>query len=788
MPTKCPKCDSDNTADSKFCKECGTQLLPSKDVPEVTRTLETPREELTRGTTFANRYEIIEELGRGGMGRVYRVDDTKVKEEVALKLIKSDVAADKKTIERFRNELKSARKIRHKNVCQMFDLGEYEGIHFITMEYVTGEDLKSLIRRVRKIPIDTAISITKQVCEGLTEAHKIGIVHRDLKPSNIMIDKAGNARIMDFGIARSVKGEALTGADVMIGTPDYMSPEQVEGKEIDQRSDIYSLGVVLFEMLTGEKPFKGDTSLSVAMKHKSEAPPNPKWLNDQIPDRLSRLVLMCLEKEKEKRYQTAEELLSALKDLDGKKIHIADREGKKASIAVLPFTNMSADPEQEYFCDGMTEEIISDLSKVRALHVISRSSAMTFKGTRKRVREIAADLGVQYVLEGSVRKAGNNLRITAQLIDAQTDRHLWAEKYTGTLGDVFGIQEEVSHSIIKSIQLELSLQEKEGLSKQVIKKPEAYEAYLKGRYSWNKRTPEGMRTALELFKEAVDIDPGYAGAYSGMADVYNLLGMLLFMPSDEAYPLAKGAARRALAIDDTVAEAHTSLALVSFVYDWNWGVAEREFLRAIELSPSSASAHHFYGAFFASAMGRHEEAIAEMRRAYELDPLAPVHSADMAFVLLFARRYGEAIQQSLKTLEYFPEFHVTYHYLVHAYVLERRYEEAIGTSRKATALTRDHPKYLSIMGYALAAAGRKDEAYSILERLIGDKADFPVPAYEIALIHTALGEYDTAFEWLERAQKEHAWEVCWLRVDPCVDPLRAQMRFQQLVKRMNFPE
>jgi serine/threonine protein kinase/Tfp pilus assembly protein PilF len=788
LANKCPKCNSDNTSDSKFCKECGTQLFPSMEAAEITKTLETPREELNRGTIFANRYEIIEELGRGGMGRVYRVDDTKVKEEVALKLIKPEVAADKKTIERFRNELKSARKIRHKNVSGMYDLGEYEGIHFITMEYVTGEDLKSLIRRMKVIPIGTSVSIAKQICEGLIEAHKIGIVHRDLKPSNIMIDKAGNARIMDFGIARSIKAEALTGADVMIGTPDYMSPEQVEGKKVDQRSDIYSLGIVLFEMMTGEKPFKGDTSLSVAMKHKSESPPNPKRLNDQIPDSLSRLVLMCLEKDKERRYQSAEDLLSALDNIDEKKIQKADKEEKKKSIAVLPFTNMSADPEQEYFCDGMTEEIISDLSKVKALHVISRSSAMTFKGTRKRVREIAADLGVQYVLEGSVRKAGNNLRITAQLIDAQTDRHLWAEKYTGTLGDVFGIQEEVSHSIIKSIQLELSLQEKESLSKQVIKKPEAYEAYLKGRYSWNKRTLEGMRTALEFFKEAVDIDPGYAGAYSGMADVYNLLGMLLFMPSDEAYPLAKGAARRSLAIDDTVAEAHTSLALVSFVYDWDWGVAEREFLRAIELSPSSASAHHFYGAFFALAMGRYEEAIAEMRRAYELDPLTPVHSADIAATFLFARRYREAIQQSLKTLEYFPEFQVTYHYLVLAYVLERRYEEAIGTSRKAVALTRDHPKYLSIMGYALAAAGRKDEAYSILERLISDKADFPVPTYEIALIHTVLGEYETAFEWLERAQKEHAWQVCYLKVDPCVDPLRTQTRFQQLVKRMNFPE
>jgi TolB-like protein/tetratricopeptide (TPR) repeat protein len=508
-------------------------------------------------------------------------------------------------------------------------------------------------------------------------------------------------------------------------------------------------------------------------------------LNQALPGGVDRIIGRALEKDPNQRYASAKELLAELKTVCTNITALGMPPRK--SIVVLPFENLSPDPEQEYFCDGMTEEIISDLSTVGALHVISRSSAMTFKGTRKRVREIATDLGVEFVLEGSVRKAGNNIRITAQLIEAQTDDHLWADKYTGTLEDVFAIQERVSHSIVESLQLELSLKQKESLGKQAIAKPEAYEAYLKGRLFWNKRTPEGLDKAREFFKEAIDIDAGHAPSYSGLADVYNLLGILWGLPPNEAHPLAKAAAKRALAIDDTLAEAHTSLALASIVYDREWDVAEREFLRAIELSPNDASAHHFYGAYFSSSMGRHEEAIAEMRLAYELDPLAPVHSADIAAVLLFARRFGEAIAQCNKAVNIFPEFWLTYWYLALAYVQTGRYEEAIEASREAVALTGDQSFALSIMGYALAAAGRRDEARSILERLTDDKADLLAPPYQIALIHTALGENDKAYGWLDRAQKEHDCFVIYLRVEPCIDPLRHEPRFQDLLRRMNYP-
>jgi len=433
---KCPKCDFDNTGSAHFCSDCGTQL--GQDIPEVTRTIETPAQELTRGTIFADRYEIIEELGTGGMGKVYRVEDTKVKEEVALKLIKPEIASDKKTLERFSNELKIARKITHKNVGKMFDINEEEGTHYITMEYVSGQDLKGLIRQSGKLGIETSLSIAKQACEGLSEAHKTGVIHRDLKPSNIMIDREGNVRIMDFGIARSLKEKGITGAGVMIGTPDYMSPEQAQAKALDQRSDIYSLGVILYEMVTGRVPFEGDTALSLAMKHKSETPKDPKEYNAQIPDGLSNLILKCLEKDKDGRYQSAGEIHSELENIE-KGIPTTDREIPtrkpltskeitvsfsvkrflipivtiialvvigiflwhpwssteappnlidKPSVAVLPFEDFSPQKDQEHLCNGIVDSVISALSNIKDLRVPARGSPSLYKKERKITKKL----------------------------------------------------------------------------------------------------------------------------------------------------------------------------------------------------------------------------------------------------------------------------------------------------------------------------------------------------------------------------------------------------------------
>ncbi len=470
MPTKCPRCQTENPSDSKYCKECAAPL-PSEEKPQdsPTKTFVTPVEELVRGATFADRYEIIEELGRGGMGTVYRVMDKKINEEVALKLLKPEVAADVKTIERFKNELKLARKITHKNVCRMHDLNEENGTPFITMEYVAGEDLKSFTRRAGKLSAEKAISFAKQVCEGLAEAHRLDVVHRDLKPQNIMIDRKGNVHIMDFGIARLISVSEMTEEGVIIGTPHYMSPEQVSGETADHRTDIYSLGVIIYEMVTGRVPFEGDSALGIALKHQSEAPKIPRELNVQVPEGLSRLILKCMEKDREQRFQSVEDLFSDLTaietEITGEKeisvkgkpdVQIPPDQEHIKSVAVLPFKDMSPQRDQDYFCEGLSEELINALTKVKDLKVAARSSSFSFKSKDEDIREIGKILNVGTVLEGSVQKSGNQLRITAQLINVSDGYHLWSERFDRTMDNIFAIQDEISMAVVDKLKGELS--------------------------------------------------------------------------------------------------------------------------------------------------------------------------------------------------------------------------------------------------------------------------------------------------------------------------------------------
>jgi serine/threonine protein kinase/Tfp pilus assembly protein PilF len=799
MTQKCPKCQTDNPDTKQFCGDCGTKLTPSEDVfPSLTKTLETPVEELKRGTLFAGRYEIIEELGKGGMGKVYRVDDTKLKQEIALKLVKPEIARDKMTIERFRNELKLARNIRHKNVCGMFDLSETEGAHFITMEYVRGEDLKSLVRRIGHLPIGKSISISKQICDGLLEAHRLGVVHRDLKSPNIMIDKDGNVRIMDFGIARLLTEKGITAEGVMIGTPEYMSPEQAEAKEVDKRTDIYSLGIILYEMITGCLPFEGDTHLAIAMKHKGEAPRNPKDLNPQIQDILCAVILKCMEKEKEIRYQNVTEVKAELEEIEqglttmesaiySKKPETTKIPGMswKYSVAVLPFADISPQKDQAYFCDGMTDDIITKLTKLQDLKVISRISVMRYKNTDKDIREIGQELSVNTILQGSVQKSGDYIRVNAQLINVEDGFHLWAETYDRELKNVFEIQSDLAENIAKALKTNLTIEEIQGLSKNPTNDLEAYNIYLMGRHFWNMRTEEGFQKSLEQFQKAIKKDPSYALAYTGIADYFNLIGYYDLVPPREAFPRAKKAAEKAIDLDETLAEAHTSLAFIQMCYEWDWTGTKSSFKRAIELNPSYVNAHNWYSAWL-GAMGRNDESIATAKRALELDPTSLVVRCTLGSMFMFARRYDEEIEELHRAIELDPTSYIPHWYIVYPYAFKGLYDEAITHAQEALRLSGMSSRMKGVLGHAYAFSGKKTEAKKLLNELEKLSKTKYLSPFGLALVYIELDEKDKALDLLDKAYEEHDHWLYHIKVAGYLDKLRSEPKFKALLKKMRL--
>jgi len=725
MAIKCPNCQHENPDDTVFCGKCATRL-PSPEKVEVTETLETPKEELTTGSTFADRYQIIEKLGKGGMGRVYKAHDIKIKEKIALKLIKPEIAKDKKTIERFSNEIRLARKIRHKNVCGMFDLGEEKGTHYITMEFVPGEDLRSSIRRFGQLPTGKSISIAKQICEGLAEAHRLGVVHRDLKSNNIMIDKEGNARIMDFGIARSLEAKGITGAGVMIGTPEYMSPEQVEAKEVDQRSDIYSLGIIMYEMLTGKLPFEADTPFAVGVKHKSEAPKDPKEINPQIPDDLSHVILKCLEKEKERRYQSANEVRFELEKIEQglpttdrvipKKKPLTSKEvtvtfglkklyipvliilglvialvivwqmfsEKQMSITVIPFSDEGLQQDQEHLGSGVADDITSRLFKLKKWKVVNSPSAMFYKETEKTYKEIGKELAVTHILTGTIREERGKIRITARLIKVKDNSIVWSETYDEELQSVFNIQSSIARNVASAIRKELSSEEKSLLEKKTTENLKAYELYTLGRYHWNKRTVDDFTQAIEYYQEAIDLDPDYALAYAGIAESYVLMKefTLSSIPSQVFFQKAREAAMKALELDDSLAGAYTALGYMK-IWDWDFEGAEKDYKKAIELNPSYATAHHWYAELLCW-QARLDDALDEILLAQKLDPMSKVISVNVGRMHLYRREFDLALEalQSSKKMD--PEWGVLAFFLGQAYFYNSMYEEALAEFDKLT--------------------------------------------------------------------------------------------------------
>jgi serine/threonine protein kinase/Flp pilus assembly protein TadD len=823
---KCPKCQSDNLDTSTFCSDCGTNLTTPKDIP-ITKTIETPKEELTTGSVFAGRYKIVTELGKGGMGSVYRAIDNEINEEIALKLIKPEISSDEKTIERFKNELKTARRIAHKNVCKMYYIGEESGIRYITMEYVEGQDLKRLIRQTSQLAIPTALSIVKQICEGLAEAHKLGVVHRDLKPNNIMIDDDGNARIMDFGIARSLKAKGITGSGVMIGTPEYMSPEQVEAKEIDQRSDIYSLGVLLYEMTTSRLPFEADTPFAVGMKHKGEAPKDPKEFNNQIPEELSHVILKCLEKDKEQRYQRAEDLRFDLekieqglptaervepkrKPLTSKEITVTfglkklfipalvialfaivaivfwqlssqkkdtSRVPIESSIAVLPFADLSPQKDQEYFCDGMTLEIIAKLSKLKEWKVIPRTSVMQYKDTQKDVQQIGQELGVENILEGSIQKEEDDIRIIATLIEVKDSKHLWSDTYDQKLERVFDIQFDIAEKIAISLKNELSPEEEQLVQKRPTENMEAYNLYLQGRWYLDKREV-GFSKAIEYFEKAIQKDQDFALAYVGLADSYFLAGFYRAIPGEEANKKGRVMIERALELDDTIGEAYATLGMLK-IMTFDWEGAAAEYQHAIELNPNYAPAHHRYS-YLLSLSGRHEEALQEALKALELDPLSEVMTRGLGKVYYFAEEYDLAIEKINQALELNPKSSDAYEYLFPLYLKKMMHRESIQSLDQFLKLNEVEIRIANI-----------EEVHSRADynKALQQIAELPsIQPYMKAMIYNFLGEKVLTFKWLEKAYHDDFTLIWRLKEEPVFDNLHSDQRYQELIKKIGFRE
>ena len=728
---------------------------------------------------IADRYLIERELGAGGMATVYLARDRKHERTVALKVLRPDLAAVLGA-ERFLLESRITAGLDHPHILTLIDSGESAGLLWYVLPYVRGESLRARLDREKQLPVEAALKLASQVASALDYAHRHGVIHRDVKPENILLHE-GEAVVTDFGIALAVReagGTRLTGTGLSLGTPHYMSPEQAAGEhDIDARSDVYSLAAVVYEMLAGEPPHTGPTLPIIIAKLLTQSPAPLRLLRRTVPEGVSQAVAKALAKAPSDRFPSALEFAQAL---DASPAMTTAPARDLPSIAVLPFTDMSGEQSNEYFGDGMAEEIINALSSLDDMRVAARTSSFAFKGQNVDVRSIGQRLDVGAVLEGSVRRAGDRLRITAQLINVADGYHLWSQRYDRQMADVFAIQDDISRSIVDSLRVKLLGRTEKRLVHPPTKDLEAYNLYLKGRYFWSQRG-QGLRKGLACFTEAIDKDPQYPAPLTGMADCNNMLAWYGMVPPREAFAAAREAALRALAIENDCAEAHTSLAFVNMFYDWDWVAAEREYLRALELKPSYATAHHWYGEYLLAA-GRFDEALVEASNAQESDPLGLIIHAFRGLAYYFSRRFDEAIAVCHRAMDMGQSFIPTHLWLGLAYEQCGRRQEAVEVLRQASTFPDAGPFLLGFLGHALGRAGHLSEARDTLDELrtLGERAY--VSPFSLALVHLGCGDLEESLSALERAADERACWLVWLGVDPIFDELRAEPRFQTLLE------
>jgi serine/threonine-protein kinase len=731
------------------------------------------------GRTISH-YKILEKLGEGGMGAVYRAEDLTLRRNVALKFLPPKEQAGGEARERLLTEARSASVLNHPNICTIHEIGDADGELFIVMEFIEGQSLRHRIGG-GPLPTQDAMKFALDVATGLKAAHDKDIVHRDIKPENIIITPAGVAKIADFGLAQ----EAERGRDhgTVSGTIAYMSPEQLEGGPVDARSDIWSVGIVLYEMLTGQRPFGGDydEAAMYSIVHEKHRPAIS--LRRDIPAAIERIIDRCLEKPAAVRYQDAESLIEDLRHAGQAAKEPAANSHK--SIAILPFKDISPEQDNKYFSDGLTEEIITNLSRLRNIRIISRASVMQYERTGKTMKQIASDLGVQYLLDGSVRKSGTDLRITTQLIDANQDAYLWAENYNGTMGQIFDFQESVASRIVKALKLRLTPGERKNLKRRPTENTEAYQLYLKGRYFWGKRSQEGIRTAIRYFEEAIGIDPTYALAWAGIADSYNLLGEFGSLPRKEIYSRAKAAASRAVELDSRLAEAHTSLGLLLMLDELDWVNAEKEFKLAIRLNPNYPTAHHWYTEWLLYH-GTVDEALREITKAEELDPLSAAIAKDKGLALYYARQYDGAIEQAVKALELDPDFHPARRLLSLAYQGKGMFKEALEENRRWGEKPGYETDALIAEAQLHAASGKRPEALELINKVKPETLTSGNLIRGVGLVYATLGEDDLAFRWFEKGFEFKAESLATLKIDPKVDRLRSDPRFASLVKKVGL--